>query len=116
MAELNAGTGSNEFRNMNPENGATERVERARGPVADTLHGAADTLREGAKGLPGGEQVAGVARGAAGALDSSADYLKSHDASEMMQDLMSFVKRHPAAALLAVGAVGFVIARALRRS
>jgi hypothetical protein len=116
MAELNTGTGSNEFRNINQENGARDRIDRAREPAADTLHGAADALRDRATGLPGGEKIAGAARGAADALDSSAGYLKTHDASEMMQDLLSFVKRHPAAALVAVGAVGFVIAAALRRN
>lgn len=104
MAELNVGDGTR------------ERIDRAREPVADTLQGAADALRDRAAGLPGGEKVAGMARGAAGALDSSATYLKSRDTSQMMQDLLALVKRHPTQALLAVGALGFVIARALRRN
>jgi hypothetical protein len=116
MAELNVGSGSNEFRNINPEDGARERIDRAREPVADTLHGAADALRDRAAGLPGSERIARVARGAADALDSSATYLKSRATSQMMQDLLALVKRHPTQAMLAVGALGFVIARALRRN
>jgi len=93
---------------------AKGKLDSAREPIADKLQGAADTLREQATRLPGGEKVAGVARSAADKLESSAGYLQSHNTQEIMQDLMAIVKRHPTQSLLVAGALGFLLARALR--
>lgn len=93
---------------------APSKLDSAREPIADKLQGAADTLREHADRLPGGEKVAGAARSAADKLESSASYLVSHTAEDIGQDLMTLVKQHPARSMLIAGAVGFLLARALR--
>lgn len=97
---------------MDEQIGST--ADGARGPVADKLHGAAESVRHQAERLPGGEQVAEAVQSAAGKLESSASYLQSHDSREMLQDLWAFIKRHPAQSLLLAGALGFFIARGLR--
>jgi uncharacterized protein YjbJ (UPF0337 family) len=129
MADFNVDTGSNGSRISEATSSgvgkvkeqlgeaadrAKSRIDSARQPVADKLHGAADTIREQASRLPGGEKVAGVAQGAADTLESSAAYIESHDAQQMAQDLLAIVKRHPAQALIFAGALGFLVARALR--
>ena len=97
---------------MDQQSGST--IDNVRRPVADTLHEAADSVRQQAERLPGGERVAKAAHGAAGKLDSSAHYLESRDSRQMLQDLWGFIKRHPAQTLLLAGAAGFLIARSLR--
>jgi len=97
---------------MNEQIGST--IDDARRPVADKLHDAAESVRQKAQRLPGGEKIADAVQGAAGKLESSANYLQSHDSREMLQDVWRFIKRHPAQALLVAGALGFLIARSLR--
>lgn len=43
------------------------------------------------------------------------DYLRDHDAKDMLDDLNSYVKSHPTQALMAAAAFGFVTAALLRR-
>ena len=92
----------------------TSKIDSARQPIADKLHGAAGAIRDQAQGLAAGEGLVGVAKTAADKLDSSATYLESHDTQQMIQDLVSIVKKHPTQSLLLAGAVGFLVARAFR--
>ncbi|HTT06675.1 MAG TPA: hypothetical protein VMF64_15455 [Steroidobacteraceae bacterium] len=87
---------------------AKGKFESARQPVADKLHGAADTVRSQA------DRISGAAQSAADRLEASADYIKSRDAKRMMQDLIVLIKQHPTKSLLIAGAVGFLVARAFR--
>ena len=93
---------------------ATSKVDSARQPIADKLYGAAGAIRDQAQSMGAGETVSGAAQTAADKLESSASYLESHDAKQMVQDLISVVKRHPTQSLLLAGAVGFLVARAFR--
>lgn len=93
---------------------AEDRLEGARRPFADKLHGAADTIRERASHLPGGESIAGAAHSTADKLETSASYIESHDTRQMMQDFMAVVKRNPTQSLLIAAALGFLLARAFR--
>ena len=43
------------------------------------------------------------------------DYVSSHNASDMLEDLNSYVKRYPTQAIVAAAAVGFIAAALLRR-
>ena len=99
--------------------GAAEKVrsgvDSARPAVADKLRAAADTVRERASRMPRGEQVTRAAQGAADAIASSANYVRSHSAREMSEDLLELVKRNPTTSLLIAGGAGFLIAWALRR-
>jgi ElaB/YqjD/DUF883 family membrane-anchored ribosome-binding protein len=93
---------------------AADRVDATRQPIADKLHGAAGVIRDQAQGLASGEGLVGVAKSAADKIDSSANYIESHATKQMIDDLVGIVKRHPAQSLLVAGAVGFLVARALR--
>ncbi|HTT06479.1 MAG TPA: hypothetical protein VMF64_14450 [Steroidobacteraceae bacterium] len=93
-------------------NKAKDKVDRAREPIADTLLGAADSLRSQGERLP--RSAAEVAQGAADRLEASATYLVSNTVPEMVQDLLSLVRKHPARSLLIAGALGFLLGRALR--
>lgn len=93
---------------------AADRMDATRQPIADKLHGAAGAIRDQAQGLASGEGLVGVAKTTADKIDSSANYLESHDTKQMIADLVGIVKRHPAQSLLVAGAVGFLVARAVR--
>jgi ElaB/YqjD/DUF883 family membrane-anchored ribosome-binding protein len=56
-----------------------------------------------------------VSEAASRAQQKVADYFRSHDASDMLEDLNGYVKAHPTQALLAAAAFGFVAAALLRR-
>jgi ElaB/YqjD/DUF883 family membrane-anchored ribosome-binding protein len=43
------------------------------------------------------------------------DYVRSHDASDMLEDLNSYVKQYPTQAVVAAMAFGFLAAALLRR-
>ncbi|HEX4049725.1 MAG TPA: hypothetical protein VHY19_02445 [Steroidobacteraceae bacterium] len=90
-----------------------ETIDSAREPIADKLLGAADTLRARGESFPRG--AASVAQGAADKLEASATYLVSKTVPQMMQDVLTLVRKHPAQSLLVAGAMGFFLGRALRR-
>jgi ElaB/YqjD/DUF883 family membrane-anchored ribosome-binding protein len=93
---------------------AKAKIEGARQPAAGRMHAAADAIRDRADRLPGGDTVSGAAQAAADKLDASATYLESHSAREMMDDALAVVKRYPVRSVLIAGALGYLIARALR--
>ena len=93
---------------------AKARIDGSRQPAADRMRSAAEAIRGRADRLPGGETVSSVAQSAADKLDASASYLESHNAREMMADALAVVKRYPIRSALIAGALGFLIARALR--
>jgi len=93
---------------------AKDKIDSVREPVADRLRGAADVIRDKGGSLPGGASVANATQGAADRLETTADYIESHSAKEMVADLMDLVKQHPTQSLLIAGALGFLIARAFR--
>jgi hypothetical protein len=64
----------------------------------------------------GGARVAGAAQRAGEALASSADYVRAHDARDIMDDLMEIIRSNPAPALLAAVALGFIMGRAVYRN
>jgi ElaB/YqjD/DUF883 family membrane-anchored ribosome-binding protein len=90
-----------------------ETIDSAREPIADRLLGAADTLRARGGRLP--RRAAGIARGAADRLEASATYLVTNSMHQMLEDVLSVVKEHPAQALLLAGAMGFVMGLARRK-
>ena len=48
-------------------------------------------------------------------VDHTVKYFKNHDTKQMLNDVTSFVKSHPAQALVGAVVVGFVAARLLRK-
>jgi ElaB/YqjD/DUF883 family membrane-anchored ribosome-binding protein len=89
------------------------KVDQSRSTAADGLDAAASALHDKAADLPGGETVRNVARATADRLGSSADYVRTHDATRMMADVESFVKNNPGPALAVAAAFGFLLGRAL---
>ena len=90
-------------------------IDESRSTAADHLDAAASALHDKAADLPGGETVRNVARATADRLGSSAEYVRTHDATRMMADVESFVKSSPGPALAMAAACGFLLGRALSR-
>jgi len=95
------------------------KLDQARQPVADKLHGTAEALREQAQTLfeqeTISETVADFAQGAADRIASSADYLESRDVAQIAGDMGAIVRRNPVPALLIAATLGFLFGRAFRR-
>jgi len=94
---------------------AAASLDDSRSTAADGLDAVASTLHDKAADLPGGEQVRSIARATAGRLGSSAEYVRTHDATHMMADVKSFVKGNPGPALAIAASFGFILGRALSR-
>ena len=94
---------------------AAEAIDERKETLAEGMQSAANTLREKADSLPGGEKVARAAHTTADAMERAADYVREQDMQEMLSDAQQIVKRHPGAALLTAAAVGFLLARAFSR-
>jgi ElaB/YqjD/DUF883 family membrane-anchored ribosome-binding protein len=94
---------------------ATDKVNEGREMAADRLENAASTVHERADQLPGGPKVKQFAHAAADRLSTTADYLRSRDATRMMADVESLVKNNPGPALVVAAAFGFLLGRALSR-
>jgi ElaB/YqjD/DUF883 family membrane-anchored ribosome-binding protein len=97
---------------------AGEAVESGKNRIAGQLETLGDRLEERARTM---EDAGGVQRRAgqaamraSEALDSSADYLRSHDPAEMRDDLERAIRERPLFSVgMAVGA-GFLLARLMR--
>ena len=92
---------------------AAAAIDERRSTAADGLDTAASALHDRADDLPGGERVRDFARATADRLSTGADYVRSHDASDMMADVETFVTSHPGPALVMAAAFGFLLGRAL---
>jgi ElaB/YqjD/DUF883 family membrane-anchored ribosome-binding protein len=95
-----------------------DAVDSGRGRLAGQLEHLGDRLEERGRGMEdagGVQRRAGqVAVRASEALDSSADYLRTHDAGEMRDDLERAIRDRPLLSVgMAVGA-GFLLARLMR--
>jgi ElaB/YqjD/DUF883 family membrane-anchored ribosome-binding protein len=95
-----------------------DAVDSGRNRLAGQLETIGDRLEERGRDMEnagGVQRRAGhVAVRASEALDSSADYLRSHDAGEMRDDLERAIRERPLFSVgMAVGA-GFLLARLLR--
>ena len=94
---------------------AAASLDDSRSTAADGLDAAATALHDRAAGLPGGETVQNAVRATADRLGSSAEYVRTHDATHMMADVKSFVKGNPGPALAIAASFGFLVGRALSR-
>jgi ElaB/YqjD/DUF883 family membrane-anchored ribosome-binding protein len=73
----------------------------------------ADTLDE--KKDAAGDKIAGAARTATDAIDTTADYVRERDVKGMLADVRKVVRNNPGPALVTAAALGFLIARILSR-
>lgn len=90
---------------------AGEQLDNGRTAAASGIDQAAASLHGHAQDLPGGERVAGFAHNAANKLSSTADYIREHDLSAMVEDMKALVKKNPVPALLGAAAIGFLLAK-----
>ena len=93
---------------------ASETAGRQRENAAKGLHRAASAIQDNA-GRLGEGKASQVARKVAGGIDTTASYLEEHDLSDMGKDVMNVCRRHPAEAIIASLAIGFLVGRALKR-
>jgi hypothetical protein len=94
---------------------AAHTAEQMRATAAAGMDTASSKLHEGADTLRAGGRASSVAHSTADVLSSSADYIREHDLSDMMDDLMGVVKNNPGPALLGAVALGFLVGRAFSR-
>jgi ElaB/YqjD/DUF883 family membrane-anchored ribosome-binding protein len=92
---------------------AADRIDASRSTAADGLETAASTLHDQAGRLPGGEKVSEFAHAAADRLNTTADYMRTHDINRMKTDLEALVKNNPGPSLLVAAVFGFLLGRAL---
>jgi len=94
---------------------ASKKVDEGRSMAAERLEGAASAVQERVGELPGGQRVKDFASAAADRLSTTADYMRTHDAKRMVEDMETVVKNNPGPALLVAAVFGFVLGRALTR-
>jgi ElaB/YqjD/DUF883 family membrane-anchored ribosome-binding protein len=78
--------------------------------VSDAASRAAETTSDLAS------RAARVGDQAVSRLNDAAEYFREHEMNEIVSDLQSYVKTHPAQALLGAAALGFIAAVLLRRN
>jgi ElaB/YqjD/DUF883 family membrane-anchored ribosome-binding protein len=88
---------------------AGKKLDEARRGTADVLAGSASSVRDA------GHQLDELAERAASKLDSTAKYVRRHDAGSMLSHLGQVVRRNPAGFIIGGAAVGFLIALTLKR-
>jgi ElaB/YqjD/DUF883 family membrane-anchored ribosome-binding protein len=88
---------------------ASRKMDQVRATAAGSLDTAAGAVHTG------GDRLAGAAHSAGDALTSGAQYLREHDARDMIDDLMQVVRNNPGPALLGAVALGFLLGRSLSR-
>ena len=94
---------------------AVAAIDERRLGVAENLEGAARNLHTRADSIAeGGERASKVAHDVADKVDNASRYIRDKDAKDMIADVETMVRRHPARSLLAVLAVGYLAGRALR--
>jgi hypothetical protein len=93
---------------------ATEKADQGIDKAADAAQGLADTLRDKATALPGGERTTDLAYQAASGLERGADYLRDKDVDAMRGDLEDLIRRYPTQSVIVGLAAGFLLARAFR--
>jgi len=94
---------------------AAGAVDMRRGSAASTLDSAAKGLHQSADRIPGGPAVSQFAHKTADKIGQTAGYVRDHDVRDMLADVTSYIKAHPAQTLIAVAALGFLAGRAVRR-
>lgn len=93
---------------------AGERLDQARNGTADALENAAFSVRT--SGRQGAERIDALSQNAAGKLDSTAAYVRSHNVGDMLINLRQVISKHPTGFLLLAVGIGFLAGSAAQRS
>lgn len=89
-----------------------EKVNAVRQQVAESLEGAADSVRDA--GEQGAATISGLANGAGAKLDSSATLIRRFDGDDLISNLRRAVRRHPVGSLALGAAIGAIAGLAFR--
>jgi hypothetical protein len=91
-----------------------QALDGARHETAAALENAASSIRS--TGRYGAETVEGLSESAAGRLDSTAAYVRSHDLGGALINLRQVISRHPTGFLFLAAGIGFLAGSAVQRS
>lgn len=91
---------------------AAERVDTAMSATGERMTDFAQTLREHAPQGKAGD----IAQSTADVLERSGSYLQHADLNVVRNDLERLIRQHPIESLLVGAGIGFLLARATRRS
>ena len=99
---------------------AVDNLDESRKSTAGALDQTAAKLHSGGDQLSSAahtaaDQISGVAHETADKLRAAADYIHETDLKAMGEDLKDIVKRYPGPVLAVAAALGFLVARGLRR-
>jgi hypothetical protein len=93
---------------------AGEKLDAARSGTADALENAAFSVRT--NGRDGAKTIETMSESAAGKLDSTAAYVRSHDVGGMLSNLRQVVSENPGGFLILAAGIGFLAGSAFRRN
>jgi hypothetical protein len=94
---------------------AADTVDQSRETAARVLSNAASTIHDTAPRLPGGEGATRWAEAAADEIDATAQYVRTHDAPQMLADFKQLVRRNPGAWVIGAAVVGVLVGRGFRK-
>lgn len=89
-----------------------DKLDEARHWTAEEVRTAASSIRRA--GRYGSRGIDDMASAAADGLDSTAAYIRNHNARSVFADLRQVMSRHPVGLLVAAGAIGFLFVAASR--
>jgi ElaB/YqjD/DUF883 family membrane-anchored ribosome-binding protein len=92
---------------------AVDSIDDKRESAARTLSSTASKIH--AKASESDGRIAGAAHKTADTLQATAEFMRDHPIARVKNDLESFAKRNPGAALLIAAGVGFLVGRSLTR-
>ena len=93
---------------------AMDQIDQQKENAANKLETAAAKIHESVDAST--QRISSMGHSAASGIQASADYLRSRDARQMINDVENLVRKYPGRALLIAAGVGFLTARALRTS
>jgi hypothetical protein len=93
---------------------AGEKLDEARKGTADALESAAFSVRT--NGRDGAKSLENISENAAGKLDSTAQYIRSHDVGGMLSNVREAISRNPTGFFILAAGIGFLAGSAFRRN
>jgi len=93
---------------------AAEKLDEARKGTADALESAAFSVRT--TGRDRAKSIENISENAAGKLDSTAQYIRSHDVGGMLSNVREVISRNPTGFLILAAGIGFLAGSAFRRN
>ncbi|MCC6586260.1 MAG: hypothetical protein IT168_06030 [Bryobacterales bacterium] len=82
--------------------------------IEDRMDDAAEAIHHQADRMTDDSRFKNIAEHTAQYMASTANYLRSHDANDMWQDVTRFVQRRPAECIAAALVIGMLAGRAFR--